>query len=227
MQTFLPYHTFKESASALDWKRLGKQRVEAMQIINAIEGRPRKDGKPYKGWINHPCSVMWGDYVIALKQYANTIIDEWINRVYKNNMKFYNIKLPFEMPHWLGNKEFHSSHRANLLRKDYESTIEDYVDAIEDLIEKVGINHVGIGSDFCQDQPYSFWQYLFSQQGTKFKGIPTMTIKDPHHHPDGIEDPSQMPNIAEHLSDRGYSKLDVDKIIGGNWVRLFKTVWKQ
>ena len=114
-----------------------------------------------------------------------------------------------------------------LLRKDYESTIEDYVDAIEDLIEKVGINHVGIGSDFCQDQPYSFWQYLFSQQGTKFKGIPTMTIKDPHHHPDGIEDPSQMPNIAEHLSDRGYSKLDVDKIIGGNWVRLFKTVWKQ
>ena len=107
------------------------------------------------------------------------------------------------------------------------STIEDYVDAIEDLIEKVGINHVGIGSDFCQDQPYSFWQYLFSQQGTKFKGIPTMTIKDPHHHPDGIEDPSQMPNIAEHLSDRGYSKLDVDKIIGGNWVRLFKTVWKQ
>jgi|TARA_B100001750_G_C14914943_1_gene306444 hypothetical protein len=120
MQTFLPYHTFKESASALDWKRLGKQRVEAMQIINAIEGRPRKDGKPYKGWINHPCSVMWGDYVIALKQYANTIIDEWINRGYKNNMKFYNIKLPFEMPHWLGNKEFHSSHRANLLRKDYE-----------------------------------------------------------------------------------------------------------
>ena len=54
-----------------------------------------------------------------------------------------------------------------------------------------------------------------------------MTIKDPHHHPDGIEDPSQMPNIAEHLSNRGYPKTDVDKIIGGNWIRLFKTVWKQ
>ena len=112
-----------------------------------------------------------------------------------------------------------------LLRKDYESTIEDYVDAIEDLIEKVGIDHVGIGSDFCQDQPYSFWEYLFSQQGTLFKGIPTMTIKDPHHHPDGIEDPSQMPNIAMHLSDRGYSQTDVSKITGGNWIRLFEKVW--
>ena len=54
-----------------------------------------------------------------------------------------------------------------------------------------------------------------------------MTIKEPHHHPDGIEDPSQMPNIGEHLSDRGYSKTDVDKITGGNWVRLFEKVWNQ
>ena len=37
MQTFLPYDSFEESASVLDWKRLGKQRVEAMQIVNAIE----------------------------------------------------------------------------------------------------------------------------------------------------------------------------------------------
>ena len=49
MQTFLPYKSFEESAKVLDWRRLGKQRVEGMQIINAIEQKPRKDGKPYKG----------------------------------------------------------------------------------------------------------------------------------------------------------------------------------
>ena len=38
MQTFLPYESFEESASVLDWRRLGKQRVEGMQIINAISG---------------------------------------------------------------------------------------------------------------------------------------------------------------------------------------------
>ena len=67
MQTFLPYANFKESASVLDWRRLGKQRVEGMQIINAISGVPRKDGKPYKGWTNHPCSIMWKPYLNALK----------------------------------------------------------------------------------------------------------------------------------------------------------------
>ena len=52
MQTFLPYESFRESAKVLDWRRLGKQRVEGMQIINAIEGKKRKDGKPYKGTKN-------------------------------------------------------------------------------------------------------------------------------------------------------------------------------
>ena len=46
MQTFLPYKSFEQSAQVLDWRRLGKQRVEGMQIINAITGKTRKDGKP-------------------------------------------------------------------------------------------------------------------------------------------------------------------------------------
>ena len=41
MQTFLPYESFAESAKVLDWRRLGKQRVEGMQIIKAITGEKR------------------------------------------------------------------------------------------------------------------------------------------------------------------------------------------
>ena len=119
MQTFLPSSDFSESALMLDYKRLGKQRVEGMQIINAIEGKPRKDGKPYKGWINHPATVMWRPYLNALKHYTNIIIMEWIKRGYNNNMKMYEYNI-IEKPHWLGNEAFHSSHRANLLRKDPE-----------------------------------------------------------------------------------------------------------
>ena len=44
MQTFLPYEDFRESVRSLDDKRLGKQRVEAYQIISALTGRPRKMG---------------------------------------------------------------------------------------------------------------------------------------------------------------------------------------
>lgn len=119
MQTFLPYPSFNESFKVLDNKRLGKQRVEAMQIINAITGVPRKDGKVYKGWLNHPCSVMWKDYVPALKLYHNLCIDEWVSRGFKNNMVKYDIPSKIEMPHWLGHTEFHGSHRSNLLRKDF------------------------------------------------------------------------------------------------------------
>ena len=113
MQTFLPYESFRKSAKVLDWRRLGKQRVEGMQIINAIEN-PKK-----QGWQNHPCTVMWRPYVPALKHYTNIVIMEWIRRGYNNNMKMYDVNNMVK-PHWIGKEELHSSHRANLLRKDYE-----------------------------------------------------------------------------------------------------------
>ena len=113
MQTFLPYSNFQKTAEVLDWRRLGKQRVEGMQIIKTILTPEQK------GWQNHPIVIMWTPYVQALQLYTNTIINEWIKRGYNNNMKLYEID-SIVMPHWLGNKEFHASHKANLLRKDYE-----------------------------------------------------------------------------------------------------------
>ena len=87
MQTFLPYSDFRKSLESLDNKRLGKQRVEAYQIISAITGRPKKNGQPYKGWVSHPCSIMWKDYVNALKQYYKDCIDLWVSRGFKNTMQ--------------------------------------------------------------------------------------------------------------------------------------------
>lgn len=128
MQTFLPYEDFVDSASILDRQRLGKQRVEGKQIINCLgylnsgdiymidkNGRRRK-----RGWLNHTATQMWIGYDDALKHYVNTVIREWVVRGYNNNMEFYNIPDSFDFPHWLGDTRVHSSHRANLLRKDYE-----------------------------------------------------------------------------------------------------------
>ncbi len=53
MQTFLPYPDFAESARVLDNKRLGKQRVEVLQILNVLTDSTRK------GWRNHPAVAMW------------------------------------------------------------------------------------------------------------------------------------------------------------------------
>lgn len=110
MQTFLPYYSFKKTANILDYRRLGKQRVEAYQIINVLEGRS-------SGWKNHPAVKMWKGHIEALKKYFNIISQEWINRGYKHNMGFYEVNNNIIYPSWIGNETFHISHQSNLVRK--------------------------------------------------------------------------------------------------------------
>jgi len=118
VQIFLPYDDFRKSLRALDNKRLGKQRVETYQIISAISRRPKLDGTPYKGWLNHPCTIMWKNHLPALKQYLNYSIMEWIERGFKNTMNFEIVNEEIVIPSFVGNERFHSSHRANLLKKE-------------------------------------------------------------------------------------------------------------
>ena len=113
MQTFLPYADFKASAKCLDYRRLGKQRVEAMQIHKIVSGE-RTTG----GWINHPAVNMWRGFANLLAYYHNEIIDEWVSRGYKNNMEYLICPPSISEPSWLGDKAFHDSHKSNLLRKD-------------------------------------------------------------------------------------------------------------
>ncbi len=115
MQTFLPYSDFRESMKVLDWRRLGKQRVEAHQILNVLLERTET-----KGWRNHPITKMWDGYENLLKHYFNICVEEWMERGYNNNMNFEPIEGDIKYPDWLGDELFHSSHRANLLRKDSE-----------------------------------------------------------------------------------------------------------
>jgi hypothetical protein len=116
MQTFLPYADFRKSAECLDYRRLGKQRVEAKQLIDLLEGITDNN------WKNHPAYRMWYGYVDALKDYYNVIVEEWVSRGYKNNMPLYDIPRGsgYELPDWFGKKDFHDAHKSNLLRKDYE-----------------------------------------------------------------------------------------------------------
>ena len=112
MQTFCPSSIFIMSAKILDNKRLGKQRVEAKQILNALQGKS-------KGWTKHPATLMWKGFEEALKLYHNAMVTEWVNRGFKNTMEL----LPVDennlvFPQWLGDPDFHASHRSNLLRKD-------------------------------------------------------------------------------------------------------------
>ena len=119
MNTFLPYPDFKQSAQCLDNKRLGKQRVEAFQILCTLLGRSG-------GWASHPAVKMWKGHEAALALYGMEVCKEWIGKGFldscheKISCLAKSARLDVvspAFPFWLGECRFHSSHRSNLLRK--------------------------------------------------------------------------------------------------------------
>ena len=142
MQTFLPYADFQKTAECLDFRRLGKQRVEAKQILNCLLDNSEKSSK---GWSNHPAVKMWSGYEEALKLYHNTMISEWIHRGYKNNMPMFEIdESNVEYPPWFGVERFHESHQSNLMRKNYFHYLEFFGEMRDDL------NYVWPTKDFVE-----------------------------------------------------------------------------
>jgi hypothetical protein len=117
MQTFLPYVSFEMSARVLDRQRLGKQRVECMQILQCLTNKRQ-------GWKNHPAVKMWDGHIVALGLYGLAMCEEWIRRGYKDTCtsKIKELVEPYNYgpayyPFWLGNPHFHLSHKSNLIRK--------------------------------------------------------------------------------------------------------------
>lgn len=115
MQTFLPYPDIYRSVQCLDFRRLGKQRAESRQILDVLSPSYSK-----RGWRNHPAVRMWRHRTNVLVHYMNECITEWIRRGYNNTMERRTIYGPLIYPPWFGTEEFHASHRAALLYKDYD-----------------------------------------------------------------------------------------------------------
>lgn len=117
MQTFAQEATPELVAVTLDRKRLGKQRVEVLQILRALTGGSH-------GWRYHPATQMWADNPAGLAHYGVTICRHWTGLGYKDTCldKIAAIVTPDpeDMPWWWANDRVMESHRSNLVRKDPE-----------------------------------------------------------------------------------------------------------
>lgn len=128
MQTFLPWPDFEASARALDPKRLGKQRVECIQVVRGLT-------VPTYGWRHHPAVKMWRGHLEALGRYALTCCEVWVEHGHGDTCAatlgadlatagVTTIRSQAELaetgglPPWLGDEDFHRSHRSSLVRKD-------------------------------------------------------------------------------------------------------------
>jgi hypothetical protein len=131
VQTFLPYPSFEETARVLDTRRLGKQRVETLQIVRALT-------RPDNGWRHHPAVRMWRGYEEALGAYGAVICGEWRRRGFADtcgvkimdDLAAAGMAVPVrtelelreagKLPPWLGDEGLHRSHQSALVRKDPE-----------------------------------------------------------------------------------------------------------
>lgn len=114
MQTFVPESTAEMCARVLDRQRLGKQRVEVLQILRANLGLT-------KGWTNHPAAKMWRGYEAGLAHYGIAVCEEWLSRGYKDTcigkiLELVPAAAP-DYPEWWGRQDVMVSHRSNLIRK--------------------------------------------------------------------------------------------------------------
>lgn len=128
MQTFLPFSGFEDSARALDVRRLGKQRVEVIQVLRALT-------RAGYGWGNHPAVLMWRGHEEALASYGLSCCQVWTDRGFADtcagtigaelaSLGVTRVRTQAELaaagalPGWLGEDAVHRSHRSSLIRKD-------------------------------------------------------------------------------------------------------------
>ena len=107
------------------------------------------------------------------------------------------------------------------LRRGVESTVDDYVEAIEYVIDLAGEDQVGIGTDFTQGYGQEFFDWITHDKGYARK----LTDFGDVINPEGIRTVGEFPNLTATMQKRGWKESRIRKVIGGNWVRVLKDVW--
>lgn len=140
MQTFLPYADLRESVEVLDDRRLGKQRVETLQVMRALV-------VPGYGWQRHPVTAMWRGHRPALMAYQVETCAAWTARGFADTCLEKTLatldEVPedaeafrsgeFALPPWFGREDVHRSHRSKLLSKAPEFYAEAFPGEPDDL----------------------------------------------------------------------------------------------
>ena len=143
MQTFLPFPDFERSARALDAKRLGKQRVEVIQVVRALT-------RSGYGWGKHPAVLMWKGHEEALGRYGLTCCAVWTELGFGDTCadtitadlreagvteirSEAELRAADVLPTWLGDDAFHRGHQSSLVRKDPDHYRPLFPDTPDDL----------------------------------------------------------------------------------------------
>ena len=114
------------------------------------------------------------------------------------------------------------------LNNSSNCSLEDFCSMIARTVDIMGIDHVGFGSDLCQDQPDSIVEWMrvgkwtknidYGEGSASNPGFPSMPI--------WFRDNRDWHNIIMGLKDVGFNEEEVDKIKGKNWLNFFRNSFR-
>lgn len=107
------------------------------------------------------------------------------------------------------------------LRRGTDSTVDDYVEAIDYVIDIAGEDAVGYGTDFTQGHDARFFDWITRDKGyarrlTAFGKITGL---------EGIETIARTPNLTAAMQRAGWPEAKIRKVMGENWLRVLAQVW--
>jgi len=164
--------------------QLGKQLVAAMNELGIVVDVAHLNRKGFQDVVKHSKSPFIASHTCAysLVEHERNLSDEQIKQIAESEGC---IGITF-VPEFLVPNP-----------KKEPATIEHVIEHLVYMVDLVGINYVGLGSDF--------------------DGIDGAPI--------GLENASKFKELPSHLKEKGFSKNDVNKIMGENWYRVFRAVW--
>ena len=101
--------------------------------------------------------------------------------------------------------------------------IEDFCKMIAKTVELMGIDHVGFGSDLCQDQPDSIVEWMRVGRWSKTIDYGEGSSDNPGFpkQPDWFSDNRDFKNIEKGLADVGFDKGEIEAVMGKNWYNFY------
>lgn len=107
------------------------------------------------------------------------------------------------------------------LKNGPDSTVDDYVEAIDYVIDICGESSVGIGTDFTEGQPPEFFDWITRDKGDGRKLTEFGEIRNP----EGMRRIADFPNLTAAMVRAGWSEARIERVLGSNWLGLLREVW--
>jgi membrane dipeptidase len=114
---------------------------------------------------------------------------------------------------------------APFLPKGDDSDLDDCVDVLNYVVELLGEDRVGLGTDFTQGYGAEFFEWLRRDKGTG-AGVAGPIKNTRPANPKGLDGMSEYPNLAAALAKRGWDNALIAKVMGENWLTFLDDAWK-